>query len=246
MKKILFGTIFLALIMAVPVPTMAMGRVDVGVSIPLPPPIGFAGPPEMVVLPETYIYVVPDSDVDIFFYGGWWWRPWNGRWYRSHYYNSGWGYYQGTPSFYISVPSGWRNDYRQRRWGGHQWNYQRIPHQHVQQNWQGWEKNKHWEKQNTWGVKGLKPQTQTRHPSHAIQPKPQLRDIKRQQSRPQLKEVKPEKSQQVRKVAKPRQFRQKSQPVKKRVRKAAKPEQSKQQEDKPERGQEGKQDSKVR
>ncbi len=156
MKKLLFGMVLLALVIAVPGPTMAMGRVDVGVSIPLPPPIGFSGSPNMVVLPETDIYVVPDVDVDVFFYGGWWWRSWDGRWYRSQSYSSGWGYYEGTPSFYRSVPSSWRNNYRQRRWGDRQWNYQRIPHQQVQQNWQGWERDRHWERQNNWGVQDLK------------------------------------------------------------------------------------------
>lgn len=173
MKKLLFGMALLALVMAVPSPTIAMGRVDVGVSIPLPPPIMFPGPPNLVVIPETYVYVVPDVDVDVFFYGGWWWRPWEGRWYRSQSYNSGWGYYEGTPSFHRSVPSHWRNDYRQRRWGGRQWNYQRIPHHQVQQNWQGWERDKHWEKQNTWGVRDLrKPQTRTQQPAQKVQPKP--------------------------------------------------------------------------
>lgn len=189
MKKLLFGMALLALVMAVPGPTIAMGRVDVGVSIPLPPPIGFAGPPEMVVIPETYIYVVPDVDVDVFFYGGWWWRPWEGRWYRSQNYSSGWGYYQGTPSFYGSVPSGWRNDYRQRRWGGRQWDYQRIPHQQVQRNWQGWERDRHWEKQNTWGVRDLrKPQTRTQQPVQKVQPK-QKRPLSRDEQLRQQKEV---------------------------------------------------------
>ena len=96
MKKLLFGTLLLALVIVLPIPTMA--RVDVSVSISLPP-IVFAAPPALIVLPETYVYVVPDSDEDIFFYGGWWWRPWEGRWYRSHYYNSGWGYYQKCSIF---------------------------------------------------------------------------------------------------------------------------------------------------
>ena len=169
MKKMLFGMVLLALVIAAPGPTMAMGRLDVGISIPLPPPIGFAGPPTMVVLPETDIYVVPDSDEDIFFYGGWWWRPWNGRWYRSQSYSSGWGYYEGTPSFYVGVPSGWRNDYRQRRWRDHQWNYQRIPQQQVQRNWQGWERDRHWEKQNYWGVQDLNPRTRSQQPSRNMQ-----------------------------------------------------------------------------
>jgi hypothetical protein len=51
MKKLLFGTMLWALVIVVPIPTMA---VDIHVSIPLPPPIVFAAPPEMIVIPETY------------------------------------------------------------------------------------------------------------------------------------------------------------------------------------------------
>jgi len=200
MKKIFFGTLFLALVIAVPIPTMAMGgRVDVGVSIPLPPLIVFSAPPEVVVIPETYVYAVPDLDVDFFFYNGWWWRPWEGRWYRSRNYSSGWSYYQDDPSFYRGIPSGWRNDYREHRWSGHQWDYQRIPHQQLQKNWNNWEKNKYWEKQNTWGVKDLKSRTRSQQPSQAVQQqqsqqrdqgatqesRPQSRGVQQQQSQPQ-------------------------------------------------------------
>ena len=180
MKRLLFGTILLALVLVFPIPTMAR------VSISLPPPIVFAAPPVVVVIPETYVYVVPDYDGDIFFYNGWWWRLWEGRWYRSLNYNSGWGYYRNVPSFYRGIPSGWRNDYREHRWRGHPWNYQRIPYQQVQGNWRNWQKSRHWEKQNTWGVQGLQPQTRSKQQSQKVQPR---------QSQPQLKEVKPERSQ---------------------------------------------------
>jgi hypothetical protein len=223
MKKLFFGTLLLALVFVVPIPTMA--RADVNVSIALPPPIVFAAPPEVVVLPETYVYVVPDVAADIFFYNGWWWRPWEGRWYRSRNYNSGWGYYQSVPSFYREIPTGWRNDYRDHRWGGHQWNYQRIPHQQLQQNWSNWGKSKHWEKQNTWGVQGLQPRTRSQQPSRAVQPK--------SQAKPQSREA-----------AKPQQARPQSQTVKPQSREAAKPQQSKTQQGKPERGEEEKQDRK--
>ena len=153
MKKLFFGTILLALLLVFPVPTPA--RVDVGVSISLPS-IVFSAPPLMVVIPETNVYAVPDSDVDIFFYGGWWWRPWEGRWYRSRNYDSGWAHYRSVPSFYRGIPSDWKNNYRERRWKGHEWKYERIPHEQVQRNWRNWEKNRHWEKQDSWGVKGLK------------------------------------------------------------------------------------------
>src|SRR4030042_6379685 len=109
MKKLIFGTFLLALAIVVSIPAMAgaMGRGGVNVSIGLPPPIEFSAPPEMIVLPETYVYVVPDLDVDIFFYNGWWWRPWQGRWYHSRHYTSGWAYYQSVPSFFAGIPSGW-------------------------------------------------------------------------------------------------------------------------------------------
>jgi hypothetical protein len=152
MKNLLFGTLFLALVILLPAPTMAEVHVNVGISLP---PIMFPGPPHLVVIPETNVYAVPDVDADIFFYGGWWWRPWEGQWYRSRKYDSGWGHYRGHPSFYRSVPSGWRNDYRENRWKGHEWNQHKVPHDQVQKNYKTWEKNKHWEKQNHWGVPSL-------------------------------------------------------------------------------------------
>jgi hypothetical protein len=158
MKKLFFGTMLLALVIAGPIPTKA--EVDINVSIGLPPPIVFAAPPELIVLPETYVYVSPDVGVDLFFWNGWWWRPYEGRWYRSNYYDRGWVYYRSVPGFYFDVDPGWRGYYRERNWYGHPWNYQRIPHHQIQQNWRGWEKNRYWEKQQTWGVQGYQPRPQ--------------------------------------------------------------------------------------
>ncbi|MBE0556881.1 MAG: hypothetical protein IH628_06575, partial [Proteobacteria bacterium] len=92
MKKILLGMILLSLAVFDPVPTMA--GVDIHIGISLPPPIVFPAPPAVIVLPDTNdVYVVPDIDVDIFFWDGWWWRYWEGRWYRSRYYDRRWVYY---------------------------------------------------------------------------------------------------------------------------------------------------------
>jgi len=189
MKKLFYGTLLLALVLVFPIPTMAGVDVKVSIGLPLPPPIVFAAPPELMVLPETNVYVVPDVDEDIFFYSGWWWRPWEGRWYRSRDYSSGWAHYRNIPSFYPWIHSDWRNDYRDHRWKGHQWNHQRIPHQQVQRNWRGWENNRHWEKQQTWGVQGLQPRTRSLQPFREVQPR---------QSRPQIREFKPERSRQHR------------------------------------------------
>jgi hypothetical protein len=195
MNKLLLGKIFLAFLLVVP--ASANAGADVGISVSLPPLIVFAAPPEVVVIPETYVYAVPDLDVDIYFYNGWWWRPWEGHWYRSRHYDSGWAYYQRVPSFYGGIPSGWRNDYRAHRWGGHQWNYQRIPHQQLQRNWSSWQKNRHWEKQQTWGVKGLKPGKRSQQPSQAVHSRSQAKPPqgKPQQSRPQSREAQPQHAQ---------------------------------------------------
>ena len=159
MKKFFWGTIFLALSMVVPNPTIA--QVNINIQIPLPPLITFAAPPDVIVMPDTSnVYVVPDINIDLFFWGGWWWRPWEGRWYRSHYYDRGWTYYNHAPSFYFDVDPGWREHYREHNWYGHHWNYERIPDKRLQQNWKSWNNNRYWERQRTWGVQGYHPQPQ--------------------------------------------------------------------------------------
>ena len=65
-----------------------------------------------------------------------------------------------VPSFYFDVDPGWRGYYRDHNWYGHRWNYERIPQQRLQQNWKGWQNNRHWERQGTWGVQGYQPRPQ--------------------------------------------------------------------------------------
>ncbi len=129
MKKLLLGAGLLALTIVLPMPTMA--GVSVGIGVALPPPIVVQAPPAMVVLPGAPgVYVAPEVSVDLFFWNGWWWRPWGGYWYRSHYYDRGWAYYSpGVPGFYRHVNPGWRGYYSSRSWNGRPWNYKMIPHQ---------------------------------------------------------------------------------------------------------------------
>lgn len=168
MKKLSFRTVILAMVVALSTPCLVWAERVVIVPpppprvvvrppapvFPLPPPIVFAEPPETIVLPETEVYVVPNVEQDIFFYNGWWWRPWEGRWYRSREYASGWGFYRGVPSWYGGIPLGWRDNYRNHIWGGHPWNYRRIPHHEFRQNWRGWQKNGYWRNHRNWGTEG--------------------------------------------------------------------------------------------
>ncbi len=118
----------------------AMGeRVSIQVNLPA---VRFAAPPDVVVIPGTYVYIVPDVDVDVLFYQDYWWRPYEGRWYRSGDYNGSWRYIESR-----NIPSGLRalpRDYRHRLSPG----YERIPHRDVQNNWKKWEKEKYWDRRN--------------------------------------------------------------------------------------------------
>ena len=195
MKKLLLGTMLLALVIVVPVSTMAAA--DIYVNISLPPPIVFQEPPEVIVIPDTNdVYVVPYIDADLFFWNGWWWRLWEGRWYRSHYYDRGWGYYDNVPSFYFDVDPGWRGYYRDHNWYGHRWNHERIPYRQLQRNWKSWHNDRHWERQRTWGVQSYQPR-----------PQQQIREL-RQQRREQYQqrpEVRHRQQQRQPQVQQPRQ-----------------------------------------
>ncbi len=159
MKKLLLGSILLAL--AIVVPLSVRAEVNISIGFPLPPPVVFSAPPEVIVVPDAYdVYAVPDVDVDIFFWNGWWWRPWGGRWYRSNYYDRGWAYYANVPSFYYDVDPGWRGYYRDRHWHGHRWDYERVPYQRLHSNWRNWKTNRYWERQRTWGVQSYRPRPQ--------------------------------------------------------------------------------------
>jgi hypothetical protein len=182
MKKLLSVVILLASAIVDPVPATAEVNVNIGIGIPLPPAIVFHTAPDVVVLPDTdSVYVAPDLEVDLFFWNGWWWRPWEGRWYRSRYYNRGWAYYSRVPAFYFDVDPGWRRYYRDHDWYGHRWNYERIPNRRLQRHWRTWHSDRHWERRGTWGVQGYQPR-----PEH------QRMDLRRQreeqyQRRPEVR-----------------------------------------------------------
>jgi len=67
-------------------------RAEVSVSINLgPPPIVVSAPPAVVMIPGSRVHFVPDPNIDVFFYGGYWWSPRGEQWYRARQYNGPWG-----------------------------------------------------------------------------------------------------------------------------------------------------------
>jgi len=117
-------------------------QVNVGIFAP-PPAYVVQAPPPVFVVPGTYVYYAPDLPVQILFYHGHWYRPFEGRWYRSNSYNGPWGYLAPAhvphaivqlPPHYHKIPPG----------------HQKIPYGQLKKNWSKWEKEKHWHKDKDW------------------------------------------------------------------------------------------------
>jgi hypothetical protein len=204
--------------LAVVVPVSTMAAVDINVNISLPPPIVFQAPPDVIVLPDTNdVYVAPDVDADLFFWNGWWWRLWEGRWYRSHYYNRGWGYYNKVPSFYFDIDPDWRGHYRDHNWQGHRWDYERIPDRRLQQNWKTWHSDRYWERQKTWGVQGYQPRPQPQRQDlrnqrqQQYQQRPEVQQHQQRQPQVQQPQAQPQRQQPQERVQQPQRQEQRPQ-----------------------------------
>ncbi len=135
MKRILFLMGFLFFLSLTP----AFAEVNVGISIGVPPPLVFEGPPDVVVVPSgsAYVYMVPDFP-GLYFYNNFWFRFYDGRWYRSRMYNGSWVRVKRSlvPRFVLDVPP----DYYDSLPPG----YHRIPYGDLRRNWRAWDRGHHW------------------------------------------------------------------------------------------------------
>ena len=86
--------------------TGAAAQVRVDVRFGPPPPMFINAPPPMVVIPGTYVYTVADPGIDILFYNGYWFRPHEGRWFRSRAYNGPWAFVppRQVPGVIVNLP----------------------------------------------------------------------------------------------------------------------------------------------
>jgi hypothetical protein len=118
-------------------PVMSSAGVNVNINIPLPGLV-ISAPPALIVIPGTYVYYPPEVDVDIFFYHGYWYRPYRGGWYIANGYNGPWRTIgpRHVPRALINVPPTYR-----RIPPGHE----RMPYGQVKKNWRTWEKERHWD-----------------------------------------------------------------------------------------------------
>ena len=142
-------------------------RAEVSVSINLgPPPIVVAEPPGVVLIPQSQVYFVPDPQIDVFFYGGYWWSPRGDRWYRARAYNGPWGVIERSrvPRAVIYVPRDYRARYeRERHFPYGQWKKE-----HSRWDRQNRKAHKRWEKEREqeWKREGRGHGRDDRHDDH--------------------------------------------------------------------------------
>jgi hypothetical protein len=117
-------------------PVKSEAGIHINIAIPLPGLV-IPVPPALVVIPGTYAYVAPDVESDLFFYQGYWYRPYQGGWYASAEYNGPWGRVsiRNVPSPLIGLRPGFRNAAP---------GYERMPYTVVKRNWRRWENDRYW------------------------------------------------------------------------------------------------------
>ncbi len=93
MKKnmIMFLIIFGAMAWAAPSSYAGVG-VNINIGVPVPPPVVVEAPPEMVIMPETGVYVAVGTPYDLFFISGRYYYFHNGYWYGSRGYGGPWAH----------------------------------------------------------------------------------------------------------------------------------------------------------
>ncbi len=159
MNRITFGCLSLFVLAALFVSPWgdreAGARVGVGVEVGLPSFV-ISAPPALVVIPETYVYMVPDISVEILFYHGFWYRPYGGVWYRATSYNGPWVVLSPyrVPQALLTLPP------------DHRWvppGYRRIPYADLRGNWSRWERERYWDRDRDWHAGWHRPEAGRSH-----------------------------------------------------------------------------------
>lgn len=140
MKQVAFLIVFLCFVVSMPL-LSAAGDVSINIGVALPP-LEFAAPPDVVVVPSgtSYVYMVPETP-GIYFYGGYWYRTYGDRWYRSNIYSGPWAYIRTSriPRFIIDVPPDYYRHLPPE--------YHRIHYGDLHRDWRRWDRGRYWNRQ---------------------------------------------------------------------------------------------------
>lgn len=137
----LFALCFCAVVLTSP--RDACAQVQVTVGVPLPTFEFEIGAPLVYAAPG--VWVLPQSDEEVFYTGGWYWAHHGDRWFRSHGRHRGWvvmdngyvpmplmrmerGHYrrwQAPPQARMMAPRGWEPRYERREMSRHERRFER-------------------------------------------------------------------------------------------------------------------------
>jgi len=139
MKKTIYGLLVpVVLCSALFVPgVIQKASAEVNVSINIgPPPIVVAAPPALVMVPNSEIFFVPDPEIDVFFFNGFWWSPRGSEWYRSTEYKGPWKIIdkRHIPASVFHVPKNYRHLYKKEK---------HIPYGQWKKQWKNHKKDEH-------------------------------------------------------------------------------------------------------
>lgn len=135
-------------VLALGTPVAAYAEVNININVG-PPPVIYAEPPELVVVPQSRAYFVPGLSIDLFFSDGYWWSPRGQRWYRARDYNGPWDVMERryVPRALIRLPRDYREVYVREK---------HIPYGQWKKQWKHWDKEerKEWSEEEKWHKKG--------------------------------------------------------------------------------------------
>lgn len=130
-------------------------NINIGISAP---PLEFAAPPDVVVVPSgaSYVYMVPDTP-GVYFYDDYWYRFYGGHWFRAAIYSGPWAYVATSlvPVLVVDVPP----DYIRYLPRG----YHRIHYRDFHSHWRAWQGDRHWNRYD-WYRQEVRERERRRHP----------------------------------------------------------------------------------
>lgn len=121
-----------------------MLNVGVHVGDPPPPPAYvFDDEPEVILVPSTRVYYVPEQEFDLYRYGRYWYINRGGWWYRAAGYRGPFAYidYDRVPSSVLRVPP----KYHRHPLGGPPGQMKRAYQPEARREWHG-PPPKHWDR----------------------------------------------------------------------------------------------------
>jgi hypothetical protein len=121
-----------------------MLNVGVHVGDPPPPPAYvFDDEPEVILVPSTRVYYVPEQEFDLYRYGRYWYINRGGWWYRAQGYRGPFAYidYDRVPSSVLRVPP----KYHRHPLGGPPGQMKRAYQPDARREWHG-PPPKHWDR----------------------------------------------------------------------------------------------------